>query len=52
MEKIRNVVSVIGIFICVWVALTCMIYRLSSPTKTEMEVFIHIPYSFLLRMDK
>jgi hypothetical protein len=41
----------IAIAVILWTVFTCMIYRFENPTKTETEVFLHIPYSFILRMD-
>jgi hypothetical protein len=44
----RKWLKIIMISIVIWTALTSLKYRLLRPDKTETELFLHIPKSFVL----
>jgi len=54
-EKIEYIVENFAwwaiILIALWLGLTNAIYSLSHPEKTQTEVFLHIPKSFICDFD-
>jgi len=38
----------ITIILLLWISVTSIIYRFSNKNKTETEIFLHIPKSFIL----
>ncbi len=43
-----KIVKIIFALIFLWVAITSNIYWFKNKQKTEMEVFLHMPKSFIL----
>lgn len=45
--KNKKIFQIIFILLLLWISITSMIYRIRNRTKTETEVFFHIPKSFI-----
>lgn len=43
----KKIFQIIFLLILLWISITSMIYRIGNITKTETEVFFHIPKSFI-----
>lgn len=52
MKMLYKAVYAVIVCSCIWIAISSMAYRFNNPNKTETEVFLHIPYSFILIMDE
>lgn len=48
MKGLRLILYFIGIGLLLWVSCTSIAYRFVNPLKTETEIFLHIPKSFVL----
>jgi len=48
MLKKGGVFYIIFVIILLWVACTSVIYSFINPSKTQTEVFLHLPKSFIL----
>lgn len=45
-EKIKLVLLMV---LTLWTLSTSFVYWVSNPTKSQMEIFLHIPKSFILK---
>lgn len=43
-----NILVGFGIVLCLWCSVTSLIYWGMNPELSQMEVFLHIPKSFIL----
>lgn len=48
LNKVKNILIILFVSICIWTSITSTIYKFSNPDKTEMQAFLHIPKSFIL----
>lgn len=48
-NKLIKILNIVIIIIIIWVSITTSIYAMKNPSKTQTEVFLHIPKSFILK---
>jgi len=48
----KKAIRIILITASLWLAITTIVFRIKNPEQSEMQVFIHIPKSFVLDFER